>query len=205
MNIAAIILAAGAASRMGKAKMLLPLNQTNILEHIVSAIEGADVEPIYIVTGFYHQEIATALYKSNVKLVLNSNWALGMSSSIQVGLHKLLIDLPNIDAVLITVSDQPFLSANIIEQLIEQYQLTNKPIVAAEYNGIKGTPVLFNKAYFTQLMNLSGDRGAGAILQANLHEVATIPFKLGELDIDTLADYEQLCSILKSNHVDRSA
>lgn len=202
MKISALILAAGAAKRMGKAKMLLPLNQTNILEHIVSAIDAAAVQPIYVVTGFYHQEIATALSKSNVKIVLNNNWALGMSSSIQMGLNQLLTDMPDLDLVLIAVSDQPFLNSDIITALIEQYRLTRKPIIAAEYKGVKGTPVLFEKAYFKQLLNLSGDKGARAILQAYPDAVATIPFKQGELDIDTQADYEQLCSILKNSNVD---
>lgn len=202
MKIGAMILAAGAATRMGRAKMLLPLNNTNILEHIILAIEGAGVEPIYIVTGFYHQAIATALSNSTVKLVLNNHWELGMSSSIQIGLNQLLTDMPDVDLVLIVVSDQPFLTCDIVKALIEQYKLTRKPIIASEYGEVKGTPVLFEKAYFKELLNLSGDKGARAILQAYPDAIATVPFKLGELDIDTPADYEQLCSILKNSNVD---
>jgi len=202
MKIGALILAAGAATRMGKAKMLLPLNKTNILEHIVSAIDAASVAPIYIVTGCYHAEISTSLAKSNATLLFNPDWEKGMSSSIQIGLNQLLKDIPDVDMVLIAVSDQPFLTSDIVKALIEQYKLTRTPIIAAEYLGVKGTPVLFEKAYFNHLFNLSGDKGARAILQAYPDAVSTIPFKMGQLDIDTPADYEQLCSILKNSHVD---
>jgi len=69
---------------------------------------------------------------------------------------------------------------------------TAKPIIACSYNNTIGVPVLFNKSLFAELLLLKGHDGAKKILQTHPHDVATISFELGGIDIDTKEDYEQL-------------
>jgi molybdenum cofactor cytidylyltransferase len=196
-----MILAAGKASRMGKAKMLLPYKDKTILHHIINEALAVSPSAIKIVTGHYHDLIKAAIAKQPVDIVFNSNYTAGMSSSIQIGLTELLEDAPDLAFVIIIVSDQPFLNRMILSELINQYTLTNKGIIAASYDGIMGTPVLLSANYYTHLYNLKGDQGARGILQQFSHDVKGVEFKLGELDIDTEEDYQQFCNKLNERHV----
>lgn len=197
MKIGAIILAAGSASRMGKAKMLLPFGNGNMLKHIITEVEALSLHSYCLVTGFYHEPIKTLLQGNTMPIVFNKNWKLGMSASIQLGLQSSLIKHPDLEGVLIMVSDQPFLNREVLQKIVAAQQLSQKGIVAAQYGGVKGTPVLFHKKYFTDLQKLTGDKGAGIILQQNPDDVAVIPFSNGAFDIDTPEDYELLCKKIK--------
>jgi len=197
-----MILAAGEASRMGKAKMLLPFKKTTILAHLIE--ESISVEPnnVQLVTGYYHDLIQAEINTDKVNIVHNSDYKLGMSSSIQVGLTAMLTACPSLDFLIIVVSDQPFLNRSILRSLLNKQLLTTKGIIASTYNGIQGTPVLLSCAYFTHLYNLTGDKGARVILQQFPDDIEAIDFELGELDIDTEEDYERFCNKLNEENVD---
>ncbi len=88
--------------------------------------------------------------------------------------------------------DQPYITSALLTDLVEIQKQTGKPMAACEYETITGTPALFHRSLFSELLNLKGDKGAGKILQQRWNEVATIPFPLGRLDIDTEDDYRAL-------------
>jgi len=201
MSCGIIILAAGAATRMGKAKMLLPFHDTTILQHIINEVMAVESKAICIVTGYYHQQIINQVDHSKATIVFNQQYANGMSSSIQIGLKYLLNDHANLESVMIVVADQPFLNRSILQQMLNLQQTTNKGLVAASYDGVVGTPVLLTKKYIEQLTQLTGDKGARSILQAFPEDLATVEFALGGLDIDNEKDYEAFCKILNSEHV----
>ncbi len=203
MKIGVVILAAGAASRMGKAKMLLPFKEHSILLHILQEVKAIHPASICLVTGKYQHEIETALDKDLVPIVQNDHWSNGMAGSIKLGLANLLQNQPLLDAVILVVSDQPFLDRTVLTNLLDVYKQTGKGMIAANYEGIHGTPVLFAKQYFNELEKLVGDKGASAILQANLDDLATIEFPLGALDIDTEEDYQRLLRLINEAHVKR--
>jgi molybdenum cofactor cytidylyltransferase len=94
--------------------------------------------------------------------------------------------------VFIVVCDQPFVNATLLHQLIAQQIITGKGIIASTYDNTAGTPVLFNKIYFADLLALQGQEGAKKILQEYTDDLALVPFPLGALDIDTAEDYQQL-------------
>lgn len=178
MSCGVIILAAGTATRMGKAKMLLPFKQTTILQHIINEVIAVEPTAVYLVTGHYHQAISDNINQANVQIVFNQYYANGMSSSIQIGLKQLLCDYPSIESVIIIVADQPFLNRDIIHALQAIRQKTQKGLVAASYDGIIGTPVLLAIKYVEQLNQLIGDKGARSILQAFPEDLATVDFAI---------------------------
>ncbi len=98
----------------------------------------------------------------------------------------------NIEAVVLTVCDQPFVSAQIINQLVEAYYYTGKPIIASEYSGTSGVPALFSHRFFLELTDLKETEGAKQIIKKYSHEVFSIPFPEGAIDIDTPNEYEKL-------------
>ena len=202
MKWGVMILAAGEASRIGKAKMLLPFKETTLLGHLIAEIIPLKPNIIQLVTGHYHDLIVQQINSDSIHIIRNAKYKAGMSSSIQVGLSAMLNACPELAFLVIVVSDQPLLSRSVLIDLLNKQQQTAKGIIASTYNGIKGTPVLMSSAYFTHLYNLTGDKGARVILQQFPDEVATIDFESGELDIDTVEDYERFCKKINEDHVD---
>lgn len=202
MKWGVMILAAGEASRIGKAKMLLPFTETTLLGHLIEEIIPLKPNIIQLVTGHYHDLIVQQINSDSIHIIRNAGYKAGMSSSIQVGLSAMLNACPELAFLVIVVSDQPLLSRSVLIDLLNKQQQTSKGIIASTYNGIKGTPVLMSSAYFTHLYNLTGDKGARVILQQFPDDVATIDFESGELDIDTVEDYERFCKKINEDHVD---
>lgn len=203
MKIGAIILAAGAATRMEQAKMLLQFKHSNILSHILEEVQWIQPVAMTVVTGYYHEEIIGSRSIDESLICFNKNWSEGISTSIQVGLVNLLTKESDLDLIFIIMSDQPFLNSELMQEMINKKQISGKGIIAAKYDGIVGSPVLFHKTYFNDLSNLKGDKGAKQILQQNPEDLCTIDFELGALDIDTVCDYELLQKILNEKNADR--
>ena len=191
MDTAIIILAAGNSSRLGRPKQLLPYRNKTLLQVVSDAALQTPFRPVTIVLGAYKNEIAKQIH-GTVNYVFNDHWQEGMASSIAAGLAATLELSPGIQQVIIAVSDQAFISQEIFEQLHQQQQLSDKGIVASRYGKIAGTPVLFSKKYFTDLLSLKGDSGAQSILKTYPEDIETITFEKGEMDIDTEEDYKKL-------------
>ncbi len=191
-GLSILILAAGAARRMGKAKMLLPFGNSTILQTIIENAKAINSDTICMVTGYYHHELIASIADEKVRLVYNERWEEGMSGSIKKGLSYLISQSPEMKAVLILVADQPFISSALLNEMIQLQTITNKGIVAASYTGIAGTPVLFTVNHFSSLEKLSGDKGARSILQLYPNDLITVDFPLGDIDIDTQDDYNKL-------------
>lgn len=197
MSTGILILAAGSASRMQQPKMLLPFGKGTILSHLLEETQAVQPKVICVVTGYYHTAMLPLLQTAPILVVYNEDWKAGMAGSIKTGLCALLEQHPALDSVTILVSDQPFISRALLQEMIQTHETSGKGIVAAFYNGIKGTPVLFNKKYFHHLQELQGDKGAKSILQLVPDDIATVDFAEGEMDIDTPEDYERFCAHFK--------
>lgn len=189
---AVLILAAGAASRMNQAKMLLPFASTSILSHILGEVKAVKPDCICLLTGYYHKEITDSVDTSQLFVVHNEHWKEGMASSIRAGMRALIKKYPGLSSVMIIVSDQPHLSRKVLNEMMAAQAQTQKGIIAARYGKVTGTPVLFDKKYFNQLLALDGDAGAKSVLQQHKTDMATVMFPLGAIDIDTAEDYEKL-------------
>ncbi len=197
MSTGVLILAAGAAFRMNEAKMLLAFESTTILEHIVAEVKTVKPDHICLVTGYYHKEIVESIDTAGLFIVHNEHWREGMASSISRGIQEMIKKYPALSSVIIVVSDQPHLNSKVLDEMFALHNKTKKGIVAAQYGKIAGTPVLFSKKYFNQLIELTGDTGAKSILQQHKTDIATVEFSLGVIDIDTPEDYEKLSGKIK--------
>jgi molybdenum cofactor cytidylyltransferase len=186
-----IILAAGNASRFGKAKQLVQYNHKSLLQHVLDEAVSSGADPVIVVTGAYAEEITKNISRSSVRIVWNADWPSGMAGSIVTGLREAIRE-GQVDRVIITVSDQPFVSSSLFKKIIETQKETGKPIVASAYADTIGTPALFTKIYFDTLLNLQGEQGAKKILQSNVQQTAIVDFPEGQTDIDVPADFEFL-------------
>lgn len=191
-TIGLMILAAGASTRMGTPKQLLLYQGCSLIRHITEVAIASLCQPIAVVLGANAERIQPELNQLPVQIVENQRWQEGMSSSIQVGLEALLAVNPNLEAVAIALCDQPFVSSQTLNQLVEAYHVTGKPIIACEYAGTIGVPALFSRTLFSELMILKSTEGAKQVIRTHMDEVFTVPFPEGVIDIDTPKDYAQL-------------
>jgi molybdenum cofactor cytidylyltransferase len=192
-----IILAAGASTRLGRPKQLLPWQGITLLQHAVQTALTVTTQPV-VVTGANGEHLAAALDPGQVKMVFNPHWEQGIASSIRCGLQALLNRTPTPDQVIFMVCDQPFVTAGLLLDLINEKQKSCKSIVASAYAGILGIPALFDSALFPQLLDLQGDTGARRLIQQYTGEVASVAFEKGVYDIDTVVDYEDLVNQITS-------
>ena len=183
-----IILAAGGSSRLGFPKQTLLFKGKTLLELAIEAGLNSKCRPVNVVLGANFETIAKGIRGYNVPIIYNPDWATGMASSIRIGIGNLL----EADGVVITLCDQPFVTHATINSLLYKQQETGKKVVASAYNGISGVPVLFKQSLFNELLLLQGQEGAKKILHNHPDDIATISFDKGSIDIDTLADYEEL-------------
>lgn len=191
MNTAIVILAAGNSSRLGIPKQLLQFEGKSLLNRTIETCLLTAM-PVMVVLGAYQKEIKKSSLSRKANFVVNPNWKKGMSSSISLGLKNMLKTWPDTHQVIFTVADQVHLSTEIIKELIKTQELTKKNIVTCSYSKTTGTPTLFNQKYFEQLISLEGNSGAKEIVKKNTDDVATISFERGEIDIDTIDDYNKL-------------
>ncbi|MEZ0610702.1 NTP transferase domain-containing protein [Fibrella sp. WM1] len=186
MTIGTIILAAGQSSRLGEPKQLLEQNGQPLVRHMAQLAVDLNAGPIVVVVGAHAEAVSEALHDLKVRKLPNPDWQSGMASSIKAGVALLAPTQP--EAILILLTDQPYVSRALVEQLIETARSTHKPIVASQYGDTLGVPILFRPAYYEALQQLTGDTGARLLVQQNPDDVASVPFEQGRIDLDTPED-----------------
>lgn len=186
------MLAAGASVRLGSPKQNLDFQGQTLLQHAVQAALQSGCVPIVVVLGAKASELRPQLNFPEITIVENPEWEEGMGSSIRHGVATLLQAVPDLDSVVLMPCDQPFVSGKLLHQLVGEKEKNFKKIIACAYQDTIGTPVLFDKQYFPDLLNLEGAQGAKKLLFQYPEEVATISFELGGFDIDTPTDYQTL-------------
>ena len=180
MRIAAIVLAAGASTRLGRPKQLLVLNQETLLDRTVR-IAAEICEYVVVVLGSQAELVQNGCSLREAVVVLNEDWGEGMGSSIRVGI-KALIALNAFDGSILMTCDMPAVTAHHLQRLIEVGS-----IAASSYAEKCGVPAYFPAASFPQLLHLQGERGAQSLLRG----ARTIQLAAGEIDVDTVDDFER--------------
>lgn len=194
-NYGLIILAAGGSSRLGSPKQLLQYKRQSLLKKIVGIAVQVAPNNSLVVIGAEKESMQKELLQTGIAIAVNINWQQGMSTSIKIGLTQLLKSNAALDGCIFSVCDQPFITAGLLQNLIKKHQESSKGIIAAAYASTAGTPVLLDKKYFAELMHLQNDEGAKKILHKYNHDLATISFEGGEVDIDTKEDYKKLLDV----------
>ncbi|HYS55809.1 MAG TPA: nucleotidyltransferase family protein, partial [Thermoanaerobaculia bacterium] len=184
--ISAIVLAAGQATRFGRLKQLVLLGDKPLLQHTLDNLRQSKVDDVVVVLGAQAGEIQQQIRLGKERVVINPDYANGMSTSIQAGLHAI-----DSDAAIIVLGDQPFVMPETIDALIDAYRRTKPSVVVPTYNGFRGNPVLVDASLFPEMMQIRGDIGCRAIFGD--HSVTTVAVKdRGVItDIDTPEDIDR--------------
>jgi molybdenum cofactor cytidylyltransferase len=187
-----IILAGGQSSRLGQPKQLLPFGGTALVVRVADAACRIKLYPVLVVLGAHAEKIQPYLNMPGLQVVVNESWDEGMAASIRKGLEAMDSFYPHLDGIMFLVCDQPHLDHHLIRDLIELQDETGLPAAACSYAGVLGTPALFHKTLFQELLQLKGDVGARKLLESMREDVAVMAFNHGSVDIDTPEDYHRL-------------
>ena len=200
MNTAIIILAAGASSRMGAPKQLLLVDGKTLIKRICDTAMDTPCHPIVAVLGANRNLIRQETERMPITVIDNPQWENGISSSIKMGLAGAYMTEKAIEAAIFLTVDMPYVSAELINKMIEKAKSDEKTeIVACKYDSQMGIPVLFKRTLFTDLLELTGDEGAKKVVMKNKDKTAFIDFPEGKLDLDTIDEYRNFVSNYNSN------
>ena len=194
-QIGIVILAAGGSTKLGSPKQLVQFKGRSLIRRSVETALAANTKAVVVVLGSNGTKIGDEINDLSVEIVVVDDWSVGISSSLKLGLTKLGELHPEIDAALIMLCDQPFVTEETIRALINSYRKGNKPIAACEYDGILGVPALFARELFDELMALEGDAGARVVIRKDPNRVATVAAPEAAFDVDTPVDREKLRKI----------
>ena len=186
-NIGAIVLAAGASTRMKRQKMLLPYYGKTVIETVIDNVLNS-VKNVVVILGSHKNEIYRQIRKLPVKISVNKNYLGGMLSSAICGFKS----LPDkTEAALIVLGDQPQISGNVINTVIEAWKSSGKGIIIPTYNGRRGHPSLIETKYRNEIEALDPEKGLRSLFQKFENDIFEIECNFPEIlrDIDTPEDY----------------
>lgn len=189
-SISAILLGAGESKRMGQNKLLLPWGKRTILHQSLQALLHSRVKEVILVVNDHTEPLAHTLHERRVKIVLNSDYRRGMSSSIRKGVEA---TGPDCKGILIALADQPTIQSRTINVLIEAFHEKREKIIVPSFRGKRGHPVIFPQKFREELLRLIGDEGGKTILRRHPKEVHVVPVRASGVvrDIDTPRDYRK--------------
>jgi len=185
-RVAAVVLAAGRSTRMGTAnKLVAQIEGKPVVRHVVEALLASRARPVLVVTGHEGERVEAALCHLPVTFVHNPDHAAGMATSLRAGISAVPAEC---DGALLCLGDMPRLSAPVVDALIEVFHPEDgRAIVVPVFEGQRGHPVLFARAFFPELCALEGDVGARSVIAA--HPEAVVEVRVDEpgvlVDVDT--------------------
>ncbi len=186
--ISGLVLGAGASSRFGQPKQLLPFKGSTLLGWAINQAERATgLDEVIVVLGRAAAEIREKVAFGSAKVVENPVFGEGCASSYRAGIEALD---PQSEAIIILLGDQPGVDPETIDRVAGEWRNGDAQIALASYQGRKGHPMLFAKPLFGQLVELRGDKAAWKLVDANPALVRVIPFDCSfPEDIDTPEDF----------------
>jgi len=188
-EFAVVLLAAGSSSRMGQSKQLLSIDGKPLLLKAVDAALGSGANKTFVVIGSNDAAHRKIIDHLPLEIIFNPDWEKGMGTSLRVGVSNALKMIPEMEAVIIVVCDQPLVTSLLLKTLIQKYRTTKKAIIASAYENTIGVPALFNRSVFQKLLNLEDGHGAKKILMDMAESVELVDFPNGAIDLDTPEDY----------------
>ena len=188
-SVCAIVLAAGASTRMKTQKMLLPFKGKTIVETVVDNALNATGN-VVVVLGSHKNEISEKLNGRNISLTINENYLQGMLSSVVCGFRN----LPEmVEAIMLFLGDQPQVPSEAAEMVISNWEKSGIGIVIPIYQGKRGHPVLIETRYKNEIENLDPEKGLRQLMEIRKNDILEVDCPFPEIlrDIDTPEEYEK--------------
>ena len=199
-RVLGVVLAAGRAARMGRAKQLAELDGRPLLEHVLAAMSAAPLDDVVVALGAYADEVLARVDLHRARPLLVPEWERGMGRVLAMALADAGVEegtrAPG--AVLVALGDQPLVGDAVVGRLVDAWRRGAGPVVSAAYHGRTGHPKLFDRAVVGELRGLAGDEGARGLLASHPEWVAAVEVgRLGsDLDVDDEAGLARARDVL---------
>lgn len=176
---AAVILAAGASTRLGQPKQMVRIQGETLLDRAVRVAREAGCEPVVVVLGAFAEEIVAACELAGASVLVNEGWGEGMGSSLRVGIGA----VASADGAVVMTCDMPGVTAEHLLAL-----MAAGVVMASRYEGRNGVPAYFPGSAFAALLKVEGDVGAREVLRG----AGSVELMGGEMDVDTAEDWSRV-------------
>ncbi len=184
-GIFAVVLAAGSGSRFGSTKQLAEVDGIPLVRRAISVAAEVCTERTALVVGHEWKSVSDACAPLPGFLIVNEKHTDGLGTSIAAAVRSVQHAAR---AVVVLLADQAMISAEHIQALCDAWSGADDEIVATQYADAVGTPVLFPRGCFEDLVMLQGDAGGRHLLSDDRFHVTKIVFEPAAVDIDTRAD-----------------
>jgi molybdenum cofactor cytidylyltransferase len=190
--IAALVLAAGGSTRLGRPKQLEPWGETTLLGHVLHMVESANFDEKFLVLGAQTDTVLETHDLDGWTVVENPEWEEGLASSLRAGLDA-VTRLSRADLAAIFLGDQPEVDLEVVDRLIRTARKTKRQAVVPKYRYTLANPVIVTRPLWPRLMSLDGDEGAMRLLHAHPEWVEEVWFEQRPpRDVDTERDIGDL-------------
>jgi molybdenum cofactor cytidylyltransferase len=195
--IFAVVPAAGKSSRMGSAKLALPLGDSTVLGTVLHALRLGNVDHILVVVGPHVPQLASVARAAQVEICELAHETNDMRATVEAGLGWLETHHrpKTSDCWLLVPGDHPSLEPGVVRRLIEASR-ANSPfsIWLPTYQGKRGHPTLVRWMHVPDIRKLAPDQGLNAYFREHTHESLELPAESAAIleDLDTPEDYQRL-------------
>lgn len=196
-RVAGVVLAAGCSSRMGRSKQLLSFQSKPLLAHVVFNALKSDLDPVAVVLGHDAATIQKRVDLALTRVVVNTDYASGQSSSLKKGLASVA---DCCEGAMFLLGDQPLVGHETINLLIQAFRNTLSPIVIPFYKGRRGNPVIIHGDLFSQMSTLGGDAGARVLFNRYADTLMAVEVEDAGVifDVDTWEDFQRLKQVCRN-------
>jgi len=189
--VSGLVLAAGASTRLGRPKQLLPFGATTLLGRVVSEARAATtLDEIVVVIGGAAEQVRHHVDLAGATIVENPQFGEGCSASYRAGVEALD---PRAEAVAVLLGDQPGIETTVVDTMVHEWRRTRDRIMLASYRAREGHPLVFARALFPLLTALRGDKAAWKIVDAHRDWIRPVPVdRPHPRDVNTWEEYQDL-------------
>ena len=187
--IAAVVLAAGLSTRMGRNKLLLELGGKTLVRRAVETALLAGLSPVLVVVGHEEERVRGALAGLRCTPVSNPEHARGMNTSLRAGIAA--VPEGSAGAVVI-LGDMPFITPVMITTLVERFLAGSAPLLLSTYDGVVAPPILYGAALFPELLTLSAEESGKRVVKQHRPEALEVAWPAAALaDLDLPEEFER--------------
>jgi molybdenum cofactor cytidylyltransferase len=191
--IAGILLAAGTSSRMGSNKLLFELNGESVLRGAVRRALAGGLSPLLVVLGHESDKAWSKIEDLPCQWALNPLYEQGINTSLKSGV---LAVPPEAVAAMVMLADMPFVTSEMIAEMIERYRTTEAPLVISDYEGVNAPPMLYDRSLFNELKLMTGEGCGRQVVKRHRHEAEVLAWPASALaDMDVPEDYDKIRAV----------
>ena len=197
-RVAAVVLAAGSSTRMGRNKLLLMLGGQAVVRRAVQAALDSGVDRVVVVLGHQADLVRAQLTGLACEVIVNADHERGVGTSLHAGIRA----AGSADAVVVLLADMPFVTAEMIRGVVERHRSTGARLVLSHYGDVQAPPTLYARALFEEVLAEPDERCGKRIARAHASEAEIASWPEAALrDLDVAEDYEDARAVVDSRRV----